>query len=74
MGPPELVIYVAAGAGLAVAIALIIGHACDAMLRLVAGITAIIVRDKRPRADRALDVLRLLRRDREPLHGSEPDR
>jgi hypothetical protein len=74
MGPSELVIHVAAGAGLAVTIALIIRHACDAMLRLFAGVTAILARDKRPRADRALDVLRLLRRDRSTLHGPRSDR
>jgi hypothetical protein len=32
----------------------------DAMLRLIAGLTAIVARDKRSRADRALEILRLL--------------
>ena len=45
-------------------IAVISRHILDAVLRLIAGITAIMARDERSRAVRALDVLRLLRRDR----------
>jgi len=38
----------------------------DRLLRLFAGIAAIVCKDKRPRAKRAMDVLRELRRDRQP--------
>ena len=44
----------------------------DRALRLFAGIAAIVARDKRPRAKRAMDVLRLLRRDRQPPPGAGP--
>jgi hypothetical protein len=50
-------------AGETVTFGVILGYGPDAALRLVAGITAIAGRDKRTRAQRALDVLRLLRRD-----------
>jgi hypothetical protein len=53
--------------GIAVTVGVILRYGSDAVLRLVAGITAIIARDKRSRADRALEVLDKLRRPpREP--------
>ena len=52
--------------GLALTLGVILRYGSDAVLRLVAGFTAIIARDKRPRAERALDVLRALRQDRQP--------
>lgn len=64
MGLPGLVTHAATFAGLAMTIAVISRHILDAVLRLIAGITAIMARDERSRAVRALDVLRLLRRDR----------
>jgi hypothetical protein len=47
------------------------------LLKLIAGIVAIMSRDKRSRAERALDVLRALRPDQPPVAGimvSSPDR
>lgn len=58
--------------GIAVTIILGIRFASDAVLRLVAGITAIVARDKRPRAERALEVLKTLRRDGRSGPGLSP--
>jgi hypothetical protein len=64
MGLPALATHAVTATGLAAVAAIAIRHACDALLRLAAGITAILTRDKRSRADRALDVLRMLRHER----------
>jgi hypothetical protein len=53
--------HAATVAGLAVPVGVILRYGPDAALRLVAGLTAILARDKRSRAKRALDVLRALR-------------
>jgi len=47
MGFPALAVHVAAVAGLAAAVAIVIRHALDAVLRLFAGIIAILARYKR---------------------------
>jgi hypothetical protein len=47
-----------------VGVAVILRYGLDAVLRLIAGVIAITARDERPRAERALDVLNALRRDR----------
>ncbi len=44
--------------------AVVLRYGPEAVLRLIAGVAAIAARDKRSRAERALDVLRALRRDR----------
>jgi hypothetical protein len=62
MSVPELVVPVASAAALGV----VLRYGSDAVLRLVAGITAIAARDERTRAQRALEVLRTLRRDGQP--------
>jgi hypothetical protein len=64
MGWSALVTHTAAPVGLAVTFAIVIRHILDAILRLIAGLVAILADDERPRADRALDVLRLLRHNR----------
>jgi hypothetical protein len=64
MGLPTLATHAVTATGLAMAAAVVIRNTCDALLRLAAGLTAILTRDKRSRADRALDVLRTLRHDR----------
>jgi hypothetical protein len=58
---PGLIEHATAVAGLIATIAVIFRYGSDAVLRLLAGITAILARDKRSRARRALDVLRALR-------------
>jgi hypothetical protein len=71
MSLPELVVPVASIATLGV----VLRYGSDAVLRLVAGITAIAAKDdKRTRAQRALQVLQALRRDSQstPDDGS-PD-
>jgi hypothetical protein len=56
--------HVAPFVGVAIAAGIVLRYGSDALLRLVAGITAIVAKDgKRSRAERALDVLRALRRD-----------
>jgi hypothetical protein len=62
MSLPELAVPVASVATLGVTLR----YGSDAVLRLVAGITAIAAKDNRTRAERALDVLRLLRRGSQP--------
>lgn len=66
MSLAELATHVATVVGGAATIAVVLRYASEAVLRLAAGITAILARDSRSRAERALDVLRVLRRDREP--------
>jgi hypothetical protein len=69
MSLPDLVLPMTSVVSLGVALR----YGSDAVLRLVAGITAIAARDdKRTRAQRALDVLRALRRDGRPPPGGEP--
>jgi hypothetical protein len=59
----ELAVPVATATTLGV----VLRYGSDAVLRLVAGITAIAANDeKRTRAQRALDVLQALRRDGQP--------
>ena len=65
MGVPASAAHGAVVAGLATVIAVAIRHALDAVLRLFAGVIAILAADDRSRARRALDVLRLLGRERE---------
>jgi hypothetical protein len=59
----EFVGHVGAIAGVAVGVGAVLRYGSDGILRLVAGITAIAASDNRSRAERALDVLRLLRRN-----------
>jgi hypothetical protein len=66
MSLPELVVPAASVATVGV----ILRYGSDAVLRLVAGITAIVAKDERPRAQRALEVLRLVRRD---SHAPPPE-
>jgi len=54
-----------------VAATLISRYGSDALLRLVAGLVAILARDKRSRSARALDVLRVISGDRNPRHSSD---
>jgi hypothetical protein len=71
MSLPELAVPVASAATLGVALR----YGSDAVLRLVAGITAIVAKDdKQTRAQRALEVLRALRRDGQapPLEAGPP--
>jgi hypothetical protein len=60
--PPDMVVPVASVASIGV----ILRYGPEALLRLAAGLVAIVTKDKRSRADRALDVLRALRRDGRP--------
>jgi hypothetical protein len=63
MSLPELVVPAASVATIGV----VVRYGSDAVLRLVAGITAIVAKDeKRTRAQRALDVLRALGHDSLP--------
>jgi len=63
MSLPEPAVPVAPAATLGVALR----YGSDAMLRLVAGITAFVGKDdKQTRAQRVLEVLRALRRDGQP--------
>jgi len=48
----------------------LIARAALACMHVAAAVIAIVARDKRSRAERALDVLRVLRRDRQPPPGS----
>lgn len=57
--------------GIAITITVSLRYGSDAVLRFVAGLVAIIARDKRSRVERALDVLKALRRDRELPPGPE---
>jgi hypothetical protein len=61
----NLVTHVAPLAGGAVAGTWTLRRSSDAVLRLVAGIVAILAHDKRSRADRALDVLRITQKSRQ---------
>jgi len=74
MGLSALVTHAATFAGLAVTFAIVIRHTLDAVLRLIAGLIAILADDQRSRANRALDVLRLLRHDRELPTSSRPSK
>jgi hypothetical protein len=66
MALPELVVPVASAATLGI----VLRYGSDAVLRLVAGITAIAAKDDRQtRAQRALEVLRALRGDSQPPPG-----
>lgn len=65
MGLVSLAWHAGAAAGLVVAVLAAVRYGSDSILRLVAGLTAIIARSDRPRAERALDVLNALRRDRQ---------
>lgn len=58
-----------AGFGVVAGLAVMIRCGFDAILRLIAAIVAIAARDKRPRADRALEVLRLLSSERRSRRG-----
>ncbi len=65
--------HVAAGGGVVLTVGVVLRYGPDAVLRLVAGFTALVAKDKRSRAQRALDVLRLLRRgDESPPEGGSP--
>ena len=56
---------------MAITAGIVLRYGSDALLRLAAGITAIVAKDgKRSRAERALDVLRALRRDDPPPPGT----
>lgn len=74
MGLPGLTLHFGAVFAI-VAVATILCRGFDAVLRLIAGITAIATRDKRSRADRALEVLRLLSSKRHSItgEGREPN-
>ena len=61
MGLAGVAEHVATIVGFAVPVCLSLRYGSDGVLRLVAGLTAILARDKRSRAKRALDVLRALR-------------
>jgi hypothetical protein len=66
VGLPLLAEHAGAVGGIIAAIFLGLRYGSDAVLRLIAGIAAIACRDSESsRAKRALDVLRLLRRDRQ---------
>jgi hypothetical protein len=56
----------------ACACVLLIAKAALACVRVAAAVIAIVARDKRSRAERALDVLRVLCRDRHPPEGGSP--
>lgn len=58
--------HVAAGGSIALTAGVLLRYGPDALLRLVAGVTAIVAKDDRSRAQRALDVLKLLRRGEQP--------
>ena len=63
MSLPELVVPAASVATIGVTLR----YGSDAVLRLVAGLTAIVAKDDtQTRAQRALAVLQALRRDRQP--------
>lgn len=49
----------------AAAVGAVLRYCSDGLLRFIAGITAILARDTRPRSERALDVLRALGRGRQ---------
>lgn len=69
MGLPGLTAHFGVIFGVVAAIATIMRCGFDAMLRLIAGITAIAAQDKRSRADRALEILRLLSAKRQSGTG-----
>jgi len=56
--------------GAATTVGVVLRCGSDALLRLIAGITAITARDKRTRAQRALDVLRRNHQPPPPGAGS----
>jgi hypothetical protein len=62
MGLSAFAAHVTTVAGLVISAALAARYLMNSVLRLVAGMVAIMAHDERSRADRALDVLRLLRR------------
>ena len=68
----QLAVPVASAATLGV----VLRYGSDAVVWLVAGVTAIVARDERTRAQRALAVLQLLRRDGPPPPAEDelPDR
>ncbi len=71
---PQFVAHVATvTAGIAAA-SLALRSSSDAVLRLVAGLVAIFGRDKRSRADRALEVIRVIRGRREARHDGSTAR
>lgn len=64
MAPSELALPALTVTGSLGGIAVLLRYGLDAVLRFIAGVIAISARDRRPRAERALDVLRALRRSR----------
>lgn len=64
MAPSELALPALTVTGSLAGVAVLLRYGLDAVLRFIAGVIAISARDKRPQAERALDVLRALRRDR----------
>jgi len=63
MAGQDLVAPIITMASSATAVSVSCRYGSEAFLRLLAGITAIVARDERSRAERALDVLITLRRD-----------
>jgi hypothetical protein len=63
MSLPALATHTVTVVSLSVIIGVTVKHLANAILRLLAGIVVIAAHDDRSRADRALEVLRLLRGD-----------
>jgi hypothetical protein len=73
MGLATLIAHAGAVGGIAVAV-LAVRYGSDAVLRLVAGITAIVAHDeKQSRAQRALEVLKTICRRRGDRPPKSPD-
>lgn len=64
MAASELALPALTVTGSAAGIAVLLRYGLDSALRFIAGVTAIAARDERSRAERALEVLNALRRDR----------
>lgn len=73
MAGPEFVVSIVTAAGSATLAVVIFRYGIKAVLELFAGVVAIVVKDKRPRAERALDVLRAAA-GQTVLGGDEPDK
>jgi hypothetical protein len=64
MAPSELALPALTVTGSIAGVAVVLRYGLDAILRFIVGVIAILARDERSRAERALDVLNALRRDR----------
>jgi len=72
MGLATLAEHIGTISGAIAATGVALRYGSDAALRLAAGITAICARDNQPRAQRALIVIRLLRRDGQQAQTDHP--